>query len=147
MLLLLLTWRHGGHVGGVKYSFGDLTLFMQIPPFVSLCMQIWLLVIWANTLYRVGFEQGSSTCKLSALTCEPCYHTVRATVTNQPAVNTDRKQRKMERWWLENGVCQLAWRLRINHSSMSNEASLEVCVITCIYSRKWWCYLINMARY
>ena len=27
--------RNGGHVGGVKYSFGS--IFMQIPPFVSLC--------------------------------------------------------------------------------------------------------------
>ena len=29
--------RNGGHIGGVKYSFGDETIFMQIPPFVSLC--------------------------------------------------------------------------------------------------------------
>lgn len=53
-------------------------------------------------------------------------------------MNTEQKQRKMKRRWLENGVCQLTWRFRIYHSSMSNGAALEVCVITCIDSRKWW---------
>ena len=31
--------RNGGHLGGVKYSFGGLdSIFMQSPPFVSLCI-------------------------------------------------------------------------------------------------------------
>ena len=73
--------------------------------------------------------------QIGALTCEPCYHTVRATVTKSTSREHRTKTAK-KCLWLENGVCQLAWRLRINHSSMSNEAALEVCVITWIDSRK-----------
>ena len=45
----MFTWRHGGHVGGVKYSFGNWTLFL-----CNFIMQIWLLVTWVNTLYSSG---------------------------------------------------------------------------------------------
>ena len=42
--------RNGGHVGGVKYSFGHWTLFL-CKFLLCFIMQIWLLVTWANTLY------------------------------------------------------------------------------------------------
>ena len=60
----VLTWRHGGHVGGVNKETAamleewNILLGIELYFYAnsSLCfiMQIWLLVTWANTLYTMA---------------------------------------------------------------------------------------------
>ena len=57
----MLTWRHGGHVGGVNKETAaileqwnillGIKLYFYANPSFCFIVQIWLLVTWANTLY------------------------------------------------------------------------------------------------